>query len=174
MHEPILTDRLRLRPFTLDDLHPLHEIWADPEVGRWLGGTHELMRESLEELDAHLRHQAEHGFAFWAVEEGATGRLVGEVGLQLLEGRGPEVEVGWCLSRDAWGAGYATEAAAAWLEAGFAELGLERVLAVVLPDNAPSRRVCQKLGMREDRMRDVYDAPHLQYVSERSARRAGA
>ena len=174
MRDPILTARLRLRPFTLDDLGELHEMWADPEVGRCVGGTHDLVRESHDELDTHLRHQDRHGYAFWAVEEGATGRVVGEVGLQLLEGRGPEVEIGWCMSREAWGAGYATEAAAAWLEAGFALLGLPRILAVVLPENAASRRVCEKLGMREDGMREAYGAPHVQYVIERSAHPAGA
>ena len=174
MRDPILTDRLRLRPFTLDDLEPLHDIWADPEVGRWVGGTHTLLSESISELDGHLRHQAQHGYAFWAVEEGATGRVVGEVGLQLLEGRGPGVEIGWCFTRDTWGTGYATEAARAWLDAGFDRLGLSRILAVVLPENAASRRVCEKLGMREDGMRDAYGAPHVTYVSERSAPRAGA
>ena len=174
MREPIITDRLRLRPFTFDDLDEVHTMWADPEVGRWVGGTHELLRDSIDELEGHMRHQVRHGYAFWAVEESASGRVVGEVGLQLLEGRGPEVEIGWCLARETWGSGYATEAARAWLAAGFALLGLPRILAVVLPENGASRRVCEKLGMAEKGMREADGAPHVQYVIERSAPRAGA
>jgi [ribosomal protein S5]-alanine N-acetyltransferase len=164
MDRPIATDRLLLRPFAADDLGALHAMWADPEVGRWVGGTHTALRESEEELAAHLRHAAAHGFGFWAVVEPATGELLGEAGLMLLEGRGPDVEIGWCFARHAWGRGYATEAARAWLDAGFGTLGLERVVAVVLPDNARSRRVCDRLGMREEGTRDAYGAEHVLYA----------
>jgi [ribosomal protein S5]-alanine N-acetyltransferase len=167
MHEPLVTERLRLRPFRIGDLRALHAMWADPEVGRWVGGTHTRMQQSREELGQHMEHQARHGFAFWAVEERETGGLVGEVGLMFLEGQGPDVEIGWCLGRPAWGRGYATEAAEAWLQAGFDRLGLDRIIAAVLEDNARSRRVCEKLGMRPDGTREVYGAEHLIYVRER-------
>ena len=163
MDAPIRTDRLLLRPFERDDVHPLHAIWSDPEVGPWVGGTHTDLAESIEELGEHLRHQERHGFGFWAVEERATGRVVGEVGLMLFEGRGPEVETGWCVAREVWGRGYASEAAAAWLDVGFGELGLDRIVAVVLPENERSRRVCDRLGMREAGRRHAYGAEHVQY-----------
>jgi ribosomal-protein-alanine N-acetyltransferase len=160
---PRHTERLTLRPFREDDLDAVHAMWSHPEVGRWVGGTHTGIGESVEELAEHLRHQAEHGFAFWAVLERATGRLVGEVGLMRFEGHGPEIEIGWCLVRDAWGQGYAREAAAAWLELGFGELGLERIIAVVLPENERSRRLCLRLGMREAGMRSAYGHQHVLY-----------
>jgi RimJ/RimL family protein N-acetyltransferase len=162
------TERLRLRPFREDDLDALHAMWSDPEVGPWVGGTHTSLDESVAELGEHLRHQERHGWAFWAVEERATGLLVGEVGLQRFEGRGPEVETGWCLVRSRWGLGYAREAAARWLEAGFTELGLDRIIAVVLPHNERSRAVCAALGMRESGIRDAYGAPHALYEIRRS------
>ena len=167
MHAPLVTDRLTMRPFASGDLEAAHAIWSDPEVGRWIGGRHERLQTSVEELDAHFDHQARHGFSMWAALERATGQLVGEVGLQLLEGEGPEVEVGWCLARGTWGRGLATEAAEAWLRTGFEELGLDRIVAVVLPGNARSRRVCEKLGMREDGRRHVYGAEHVVFAVER-------
>ena len=164
MDRPILTPRLRLRPFTPDDLDALHALWSDPVVGRWVGGTHTELRESADELADHLRHQERHGFSFWAVEERATGALVGEIGLQYFEGRGPEVEIGWAVGADGRGKGYAVEASARWLDIAFGELGLDRVIAVVLPDNLASRRVCERLGMQEEGTRQAYGRKHVVYA----------
>ena len=167
MDGPLVTDRLTMRPFAADDLEAAHAIWSDPAVGPWIGGRHERLRTSIDELEGHLDHQARHGFSMWAALDRATGELVGEVGLQLLEGTGPEVEIGWCFARSAWGRGLATEAAEAWLRTGFEFLGLDRVVAVVLPDNARSLRVCEKLGMDEDGRRHVYGAEHVLLAVER-------
>jgi RimJ/RimL family protein N-acetyltransferase len=167
MNQPVLTERLRLRPFGPDDLDALHALWSDPVVGRWVGGTHETLRESAEELEGHLRHQERHGYSLWAVEERATGELVGEIGLQLLEGDGPEVEIGWAVSAAGRGRGFAFEAASRWLEIGFDELGLDRIVAVVLPENLVSRRLCERLGMREEGTRHAYGHPHVLYAAQR-------
>jgi ribosomal-protein-alanine N-acetyltransferase len=160
---PILTERLRLRPFDGGDVDALHAMWSDPEVGRCVGGTHTRVRESVDELSQHLRHQERHGYGFWAVEERDSGRLIGEVGLMLFEGRGPEVEVGWAVISDVWGRGYATEAAAAWIDVGFERLGLDRIIAVVLADNIRSRRLCERLGMTEAGTRHAYGQEHVLY-----------
>jgi RimJ/RimL family protein N-acetyltransferase len=157
---PIITERLRLRPFAEDDLRSLHEFWADPDIGQWVGGVHQRLTESVDELGGHLRHQSEHGFGIWAAEERSSGRLVGEVGLQYLEG-GPDVEIGWVVARDAWGQGFATEAAAKWLEVGFADLGVDRIVAVVLPANMRSRAIAARLGMREAGTRHAYGTEHV-------------
>ena len=167
MDSPILTERLRLRPFTDDDLDALHELWSDPAVGRWVGGTHVKIAESADELGQHLRHQARHGFAFWAVEERDTGKLVGEIGLQLFEGRGPEVEIGWAIAASGRGKGYAVEAASRWIDVAFGDMGLDRVIAVVLPDNLVSRRVCERIGMAEEGLRRAYGKEHVVYALER-------
>jgi RimJ/RimL family protein N-acetyltransferase len=167
MDTPLVTERLLIRPFRPSDLHPLHAMWSDPEVGRWVGGTHERLQESREELGQHLDHQARHGFSFWAVEERESGDVVGEVGLMYLEGRGPEVEIGWCFARPTWGKGYATEAARAWLDAGFTQLNLDRILAAVLEENTRSRAVCERLGMHRDGQRRVYGLDHLIYALDR-------
>ena len=163
MEEPIVTERLRMRPFVPEDVEPLHAIWADPAVGPWVGGTHTDIAESIEELGEHLRHQELHGYGFWAVEDRTSGALIGEVGLMRFEGRGPEVEIGWCMDREWWGLGLATEAATAWVTVGAARLGLDRIIAVVLPENTRSRAVCRALGMREAGRRHAYGADHVLY-----------
>ena len=63
---------------------------------------------------------------------------------------GPELEIGWAVDRPHWGRGYATEAARAALDYAMNELGGERVIAMVAPDNAPSNAVAVKIGMRRE------------------------
>jgi [ribosomal protein S5]-alanine N-acetyltransferase len=94
-----------------------------------------------------VEHQERYGFSKWGVEERASGSLVGDCGMQLLEG-GPDVELGFHLRTSVWGRGYATEAARACLDAAFTDLGLDRVIAIVAPGNAASVRVLEKVGMR--------------------------
>ena len=100
-------------------------VYGDPEVMRFsLSGacTAEDARGRLHRL---IEHQERHGFSKWGVGE-RSGALVGDCGVQLLEG-GPDVELGFHLRRSVWGRGYATEAARACLEASFAGLGLDEV-----------------------------------------------
>ncbi|MBN2204673.1 MAG: GNAT family N-acetyltransferase, partial [Thermoleophilia bacterium] len=145
---PLHTERLILRRFADDDTERLLEVFGDPEVMRHVGRGVPLDRDELVASQARVReHWRVHGLGPLAVVERATGRLVGEGGLQLLEG-GPDVELTYTLARAVWGRGYATEAAAAVLEWGFGTLGLTRIVGVAYPDNTASQRVLGKLGMR--------------------------
>jgi RimJ/RimL family protein N-acetyltransferase len=155
MDGPLLTERLRMRPWVSDDAEAVMRMFSDPEVDEFLevGGTPEAARRLI---DGHRRHQAAHGFSQWALEERASGEVVGELGLQLLENEGPEVELGWVLARRVWGRGYATEGSRAWLDAAFGELGLEEVVAVIRRENAGSHRVAERLGMRRAGTRRAY------------------
>ncbi len=167
MDGPILTARLRLRPFRDDDLAALHALWGDPDVARWVGKDPGDERQSATWLRQHLAHQQRHGFSTWAAEARETGDLVGEVGLQLFEHRGPEVEIGWVVAAGARRTGIAFEASSRWLRAGFEELGLERIVAVVRPDNVVSRRLAERLGMHEEGTRHAYGHEHVLYAIER-------
>ena len=165
---PILTDRLRLRPFGPDDVDALAEVYQHPLVARWIGPH---TREDVEEEIAHqVEHQAALGYSLWAVEERAGGRLIGDCGLQPLERRGPEIELGYDLHPDAWGRGLATEGARAVMEQAFGPLGLHRVVAVVKPDNGASQRVLEKAGFNRAGTRDAYDEPMLFYEAQPSDR----
>lgn len=150
----IETPRLRLRPFTPDDLDALSGITADPEVVRYIAGGAPLSREETRRnLCGIINNFARRGYGRWAVIEKAGGALLGYCGLTQLP-ESPGVELVYLLARGAWGRGLATEASRACLRYGFEELGLERVYALTMPGNLRSRRVLERVGMkflRDDR-----------------------
>jgi ribosomal-protein-alanine N-acetyltransferase len=148
---PLTTDRLQLRALTLEDAPAAFDIYGDPEVMRHVaGGPVADIAATEAVVQQIIAHQRLHGYSWWGVVERATGELVGDAGLYSFEGTGPGVEVGYTFRRDAWGKGYATESARACLQAAFGPLELERVRAVVLPENIASVRVLEKIGMRHD------------------------
>jgi ribosomal-protein-alanine N-acetyltransferase len=142
------TERLVLRTFEPADAEDLHAVHSDPSTFEFIGSepSHSV-EDTRARIERAAAHQARHGFAMSAVVERASGRVIGDCGLQLLEG-GPEVEVGYRLGREFRGRGFATEAARAWLDYGLGTLGLDRIVAVAWPQNAASRRVMEKCLMR--------------------------
>ena len=150
------TERLLLRPLRADDLADLHAVvFSDPHV-TW-DHRARTEAESRAALDAKLRHVAEHGFGMLAVEDRSGGELIGYAGLQHLEG-GPEIELGYYLGRRGWGRGLGTEIARALVRHAFADLRLDRVAAVVRPENDASQRVLAKAGLRFECPARHYDA----------------
>jgi RimJ/RimL family protein N-acetyltransferase len=146
---PVLeTPRLRLREWRSEDVEPLAEINAHPDVTPTIGS---IDREGTEWQVASMVAQWEvEGFGLWAVEDKETGRFVGRIGLTRQGDFVPEpdpVEVGWTLHPDVWGRGLATEAGAESLRFGFEQAGLDRVVSMTLPGNVRSRRVMEKLGL---------------------------
>ena len=85
-----------------------------------------------------------------------------------LDAVGPEIEIGWRLRRDAWGAGLATEAARAVLDHGFITLRLPEVVADIHPENARSIRVAEKIGLILRGRRLHHGEPHLHYAMTRA------
>ncbi len=158
---PLLTPRLKLRPLRRADLDELHRLWSDPLLEPWIGPH--TRAETAQELDFHIAQQARCGWGMLAVEERATGRFVGDCGLQPFELRGPEVELGYDLLPAFWGRGYATEAATAVLCWALTSLALERVVAVTKPANVASVRVLEKAGLRRVGERDAYGERLLLY-----------
>jgi ribosomal-protein-alanine N-acetyltransferase len=144
----IETERLTLRDLEPTDLDALAAIFADAEVMRYIGAGGVLGRDVAERMITREReHYAERGWGEWAAVERATGRMVGVCGLILwpdIDGR-QELEVAYLLARDAWGRGYATEAATAIRDAGL-EIRPDLV-SLIYPDNAASIRVAEKIGM---------------------------
>jgi RimJ/RimL family protein N-acetyltransferase len=141
------TERLILRTFTRDDLPLYHELNADPEVYRWLGGS-ALAREHSDEIAEWANHCYEtERLGLLAVERTADGAFLGMCGLHHQESAPDEVEAAWRLGSRHWGHGYATEAARAWVAYGFAALGLPRIISMTDHDNIRSRAVMERLGM---------------------------
>lgn len=144
----ITTARLTLRGFTVQDVEPLFNILGQKDILRYFPGTDGPTREGTQRLIAHqLAHWEEQGLGWWAVEPSADNVLIGWCGLQFLP-ETQEVEVGYLLSKAYWGRGLATEGATASLQYGFETLGLQRIIALVHPENIASQRVIEKLGMQ--------------------------
>lgn len=141
------TDRLLIRPWNEADRPGLLEIMQDGEVTRFLSAGRPFGEEDVDAaLTRHARNLAAHGVCMGAAVEKSTGRLVGIAGIQPL-GTTDDLEIGWIFARHTWGRGYATEAGAAAMRHVLATLGRPRVVAIIDPDNLPSKRVAARLGM---------------------------
>lgn len=148
---PLETPRLLVRPLVLADAEDLFEAYGDadamvhltPDVPRDLAGAQEWARAKIELFER------DGGLSLWAVVERATGRVIGDCGLQHEDyGWGPEVGLGGRGNRRFWGQGYALEASSACLRAGFDQLGLDRIGAETAPANLPAQRLLRRLGMK--------------------------
>jgi ribosomal-protein-alanine N-acetyltransferase len=157
----IETDRLVLRRIEPWDFDAFAEMYADPEVMRFIGGGRPMTRgEVVALLERRVADFERQGFGVMAVVEKATGRLIGRCGLirWQIEGR-DELEVGYIFERSAWGFGYATEAATAVRDYALGELDQRRLVALVRHGNEASARVAEKLGMTCEREVDFEGVP---------------
>ena len=147
----IETARLRLRPLQAADVAPLAELWADPQVTRYMGGPRDpaQVRQTLEE---DLASGNVETFDLWPVIEKATGQVVGHCGLLEKEVAGrDEIELVYVLHPSVWGQGYATEIAGALRDDALDRLGLTRLISLIDPENTASERVARKVGLRLER-----------------------
>ncbi len=159
MNRDLQTERLSLKPFTLDDREGWHAIWGDPEVIWW--GANESPEVSDAALERLIAREAglPAGVGWLAVRRTGEDEIIGDVLLQqarFVDG----MEIGWHFRRHAWGQGYATEAAQAVLERCLAEGVAERVYAAVALENGRSLRVVEKLGMRVEKDMEYAGLPH--------------
>jgi RimJ/RimL family protein N-acetyltransferase len=147
------TARLRLRQWRESDREPFAALNADPAVMEFFLSP--LSRESSDaSIDAWQSQLDSRGWSNWALELKASGELLGFTGLSIprrVLPFSPCVEVGWRLARKHWGQGYATEAARAALEVGFARLDLPEIVSFTTAGNVRSRAVMERIGMRDAR-----------------------
>jgi ribosomal-protein-alanine N-acetyltransferase len=176
--QPILeTDRLRLRPFAADlsDLDALSAIQSDAEHMRYYPHPFSL-GESRAWIERRLADYEDRGYSLWAVEDRATGEFLGNVGPvhQLVDGL-DELELGWIITPRRARQGIATEAARACRDWCFAELRSDHLIALVRPENEPSRGVAKKLGMTvwKEAVHGSMGWTHLVYRVDRDQPEAG-
>ncbi|MBL6854078.1 MAG: GNAT family N-acetyltransferase [Alphaproteobacteria bacterium] len=139
------TPRLMLRAFTSNDLDAWAAIMADPDVTRYIAPTPMTRDEAWRSMASSLGHWMLRGYGAWAVQEKATGDMVGRVGMINPEGW-PALEIGWTLGKSSWGKGYATEAAEAAIRYAFLTQPVDRLISCIDPDNTSSQRVAVRLG----------------------------
>jgi ribosomal-protein-alanine N-acetyltransferase len=162
------TQRLRIRSFELADAAAMLEVFGDPQVRKFLPPFPDPTIESMgKSVERRMAMERDHGHGLWAVELRETGELIGDCGLMLVEGTGPEVELAYHYKRSAWNHGYGTEAATACLAHGFGPVGLEEIIAICFPENVGSWRVMEKAGMRYEGMASYYGLNLKKYVADR-------
>jgi RimJ/RimL family protein N-acetyltransferase len=154
------TERLLLRQWRESDKAPFVELNADPAVMEHFPST--LSRAESDAFVDRMRDRLdENGWGLWALERLDTGEFIGFTGLVFFADVlpfAPATEVGWRLSRQHWGHGYATEAGRAALDHAFDVLDLDEVVSMTAATNLPSQRVMQRLGMTYDPA-DDFDHP---------------
>jgi [ribosomal protein S5]-alanine N-acetyltransferase len=147
MHQVIDTGRLFLRRFTLDDLPAFHELCSRPEIIRYAQskplGSLEEARSMMHAAPFH--DYATYGYGRFACVWKESGDVIGFSGVKYVPEIG-ETELGYRFLPEFWGRGLATEAGQASIEFARSELGLQRLVAMVHPDNHASASVLRKLG----------------------------
>jgi len=140
------TSRLILREFRSHDADALALVLSDSETMRFYTAPYD--RIGVEEwISRNVRRYAKDGHGLWAMTLKSSGELIGDCGLTVQEVEGvEETEVGY-VRRDLWGQEFATEAAMACRDYGFARLPVERIISLIRPENLASRRVAEKNGM---------------------------
>ncbi len=145
------TSRLRLREFTPQDAEALALVLSDPQTMRFYPAAYD--RAGVEQwIERNRRRYRDDGVGLWAMEltnaEDRTPEVIGDCGIVLQRVEEERFyEIGYHLRRDFWGQGLATEAAIACRDWGFAHLKTERLISLIRPENLPSRRVAERVGM---------------------------
>ena len=143
----VRTERLLLRQWRANDAERMAEIYAEPRFLEHMP-AHDLA-ETRAQLERFARGWREHGYSHWAVEEAASGRLIGRAGLMRHDDwplADYAVEVGWSFDPEYWGRGYATEAGRAGVDCWLERLTEPQLISVTTPANDRSRAVMERLG----------------------------
>lgn len=174
-YAPVIeTPRLRLRGHTAADLPACIPLWNDPIVTRFIGGRPFTKEEVWQRLQRYAGSWVLLGHGFWVIEEKATGKVIGEIGIMDAKRDidppfGDNLELGWALLPEVHGKGYASEALETVLAWERDVFNAPSVICIIDPDNAPSIKLAQKFGFTEH-TRSVYKGvPTIQFLRRRSA-----
>jgi ribosomal-protein-alanine N-acetyltransferase len=147
----LVTEQLRLRPFTLGDVDDYFLFASDPEVTQYLRwGPHPDREYTRDYLQGVLEAYAAGSDSPWGIELKAERRIVGIMHLMALDRLHRKAHIGFVLARPYWKQGYVTEAVQAVLKYGFTKMELNRIEAYCLPENMDALRVLERLGMQRE------------------------
>jgi RimJ/RimL family protein N-acetyltransferase len=147
MNVIIETDRLLLRTFTSEDARLLYELNLDPDITRYTYDPMKNIDHAKQVLEQVILPQyALYNHGRWAVHLKYSLEFIGWCGLKFRPERN-EIDLGYRFIKNAWGKGYATEAAYACIKYGFEKLNLQRIIGRAVLDNTASLRVLGKCGM---------------------------
>ena len=162
------TERLALRKPRLADAEDLLEFVGDPDVMRWIGGETGDLAATVTTIERWLARWEEDGIGHFSVER--EGHVIGRVGFLVWDAANwdvasyagavePVTELGWTIARRHWGHGYATEAAQTLRSWAYDEVGIERLISLIDPNNHRSIRVAEKLAAQPGETVDVHGNP---------------
>lgn len=173
MVNDLSTPRLLLRPPTMEEVDEYARVWGDPNVTRHLPGGRPRSREQAERgLQSYIQHWEEHGFGAWSLYVTSDETWVGYCGLRHLPEMG-EVELLYALDPWWWNRGLITEAARAAARHGFETVGLERIIALAVPQNVASIRVMEHLSMRFEKVVHAFGLEAVLYALSRGEFKSG-
>lgn len=169
--EPITilsTPRLIIREISEHDLDDLMKIYAQPQVKKYLDNIDEDLNIETEKEKSYIKNiYPFYGYGLWGIYHKDSGRLLGKCGIQNKNIQGKEeLELGYLLSKDYWGYGFASESAKAVIDYAFHVLQFNRVVAVIAPDNLNSIKVAEKIGMIKEKTVIVNSKENLLYSIE--------
>lgn len=167
---PILRSaHLTLRPILPADTTSLHRIYQTDGVLQYFPNPSPPPLEKVERFVAYQQaHWEKYGYGNWAVTTAGNDEIIGWAGLQFLA-ETEETEVGYLLDKVHWGKGYATEAARASLDFGFASFAFPEIIALVHPDNTASLKVAAKCGMTVVEHKVYWGVEMVRHVLKRPA-----
>jgi ribosomal-protein-alanine N-acetyltransferase len=165
---PVLeTQRLVLREFQFEDLDALAAILCDRATMRYYPVSFDKAAVA-DWIQRNRTRYANDGHGLWAMILKSTRELIGDCGLvrQSVDAV-DEIEIGYHVRRDLWNQGYASEAARACRDYGFANLKVDRLISLIRPENLASRRVAEKNGMTIWKEVTKVDLLHYVYAVKR-------
>lgn len=148
----IVTNNLLLRPVELNDIDRFSDIYADPDVMRYIYDGAIFSKETTQnKIDDYIQHWKNYGFGVWVLIENKSSALAGYCMLRHFKDTHPslenQIELGYIIDKPFWVNGYATEAAFACIQVGFEKYHFSRILSTILPENTNSQNVVRKAGM---------------------------
>lgn len=164
----IETERLILRHFIPSDVDEMLKLFSDPVAMAYYPSIKDKV-ETEEWVGRNVQSYSDFGFGLYASVLKENRQCVGYCGFIFqkdIDGA-DEIEIGYSLIREFWNKGYATEAAIACKEYGFGTLNAERLISLVRPENVPSRKVAERIGMRVEKRIHRWDFEHLVYVKNK-------
>lgn len=168
------TERLRMRAHTADDFDAVMPMWNDPIVTRFIGGRAYSGEEVWQRVQRYAGSWVLLGHGFWVIEEKASGRLIGEIGI--MDARrdidppfGCDRELGWALLPEVYGRGYASEALQAVLDWERRVFNAPCLVALIDPDNSRSIKLARKFGFTVRARSNYKTVPTIQFERRRPA-----
>jgi len=145
----ISTERLLLRELTYSDVNDIQEYATDPKVIKYLTfgpNTEEETRNFIELCTSNQKQDPRKNYEL-GITLPSENKLIGGCGIRVTSSGNSVANIGYCLNRNYWGNGFASEAAYGLLKFGFEELNIHRIYAICDPENVGSQRVLEKIGM---------------------------